>query len=144
MTEFTPLQSLGGGILIGLATVMLMATVGRIMGATGILTGVLIPSGPADFWWRFLLILGLISSPIILSYIWGMTIVIKAPVPSYMVIIGGLIVGVGVTLGSGCTSGHGICGIARFSRRSVVATISYMLTAFLTVLMIRHILGIGL
>ena len=135
-TEFTPLLSLAGGVLIGLSAVMLMALHGRIAGMTGILAGVL-PPLPADWQWRAAFLAGSVIAPLIWLAL-GNDIPFAVPVAMPALVIGGLIVGVGVSFGSGCTSGHGICGIARLSPRSIIATCVFMLTAFVTVYVIRH------
>lgn len=140
-TAFTPWASLGGGALIGLAAVLLMALHGRILGATGILGGLLRFKDPADWSLRAAIIAGMASGPLAWFLFAGELPVIDLPVPTWGVVLGGLIVGVGVSYGGGCTSGHGVCGIARFSRRSLVATASFMATAIATVFIIRHVLG---
>lgn len=140
-TAFTPYQSLGGGALIGLASVLLMATLGRIMGATGILAGILQPAGLSDWSWRMALLLGMITGPAVVLLMTGEMPEIQVPVSSTMLLVGGFIVGLGVTFGSGCTSGHGVCGMARLSPRSIAATLTFMLTTAITVYVIRHVLG---
>lgn len=138
-TEFTPWLSLFGGMLIGLSAVILMATNGRIAGMTGILSGVL-PPFASDWIWRATFLLGCIIPAIVLRAI-GHTPDMNFPVGNAAIAVGGLIVGIGVTFGSGCTSGHGICGLARFSKRSLVATAVFMLSTFITVYIIRHVIG---
>lgn len=140
MTEFTPLASLFGGALIGLSAVLLMAFHGRIAGMTGILTG-LLPPVSSDWTWRAAFIAGTVLAPMLILGLSGHTIAFASPVPTPWIIVGGLIVGVGVYFGSGCTSGHGVCGMARLSPRSIVATLTFMGTAFLTVFFVRHTLG---
>lgn len=140
-TVFTPWQSLGGGALIGLAATLLMLTLGRIMGATGILAGVLTPGAHPDRSWRAAVLLGMISGPLAVLAITGRMPVVQVPVSMSMLLVGGFIVGIGVTFASGCTSGHGVCGLARLSRRSIAATITFMLTTGATVFVIRHVLG---
>lgn len=140
-TTFTPLQSLGGGALIGLAAVLLMATVGRIMGATGILAGALQPSGLSDWTWRASVLAGMVSGPMVVLALTGELPVVQVPISTTMLLIGGFIVGVGVTFGGGCTSGHGVCGIARLSPRSIVATLTFMLATVITVYVARHVIG---
>lgn len=141
MTEFTPLASTIGGILIGVSAILLMALHGRIAGMTGILGGVLPP--PASDWhWRAAFLAGAILAPAVWLAATGMPIGFEVPVNMTMMIVGGLIVGVGVTFGSGCTSGHGVCGMARFSPRSIVATLVFMATTFATVFVVRHVLGL--
>ncbi len=140
-TVFTPWQSLGGGVLIGVASVLLMLFLGRIMGATGILAGVLTPAAHPDFGWRVAVLMGMVSGPVAVLMLTGQMPVIEVPVSMPMLLIGGLLVGIGVTYGSGCTSGHGVCGMARLSRRSFAATLTFMLTTAITVFVVRHVLG---
>lgn len=140
-TVFTPWQSLGGGMLIGAASILLMATLGRIMGATGVLAGLFSPASASDFSWRALVLLGMVSGPVVVWTVTGQMPEVQVPVSSTMLMIGGFIVGIGVTFGSGCTSGHGVCGMARLSPRSIAATLTFMLTTGLTVYVIRHVLG---
>ena len=140
-TAFTPFQSLAGGALIGLSAVLLMATLGRIMGATGILAGFLQPAGLADWSWRAAVIAGMISGPLVMLALTGEFPAVEVPVSTGMLIIGGLAVGLGVTFGGGCTSGHGVCGIARLSPRSIVATLTFMASTGITVFILRHLIG---
>jgi len=140
-TAFTPLQSLGGGALIGLGAVFLMATMGRVMGATGILAGVVQPSNLSDWSWRAAVLVGMISGPLVVLLFTGEFPTIQVPISTTMMIICGFIVGIGVTFGSGCTSGHGVCGMARLSPRSIVATLTFMGTTGITVYVVRHVLG---
>lgn len=142
VTEFTPWVSLAGGILIGLASVMLMAFQGRIFGATGILAGFITPSSSSDWTWRALLLAGMVTGPVVYLLVTGDWPAIEVPISTPMMIIGGFIVGIGVTFGSGCTSGHGVCGMARLSRRSIVATATFMLFTAITVFVIRHVIGV--
>lgn len=140
MTEFTPLMSLVGGTLIGLSAVLLMAFNGRIAGMTGILTGML-PPVSNDWPWRVAFIAGAIAAPILVVSLSSQTIGFDSPVPTPWLAISGLIVGVGVYFGSGCTSGHGVCGMARLSPRSIAATAVFMATTAATVFVSRHVLG---
>lgn len=140
-TAFTPWPSLAGGVLIGLASVLLMLTLGRIMGATGVLAGVLTPQTHPDIGWRLALLAGMISAPLAVLAVTGQMPVVQVPVSMPMLLVGGVVVGVGVTLGSGCTSGHGVCGLARLSRRSFAATLTFMITTGVTVFILRHGLG---
>ncbi len=137
VTEFTPLVSFAGGTLIGLAAVLLMLSWGRIAGMTGILAGILPPFG-SDMRWKASFLAGAVLAPLLYEATIS-DIAYQMPVSLEALIIGGVITGVGVTFGSGCTSGHGICGLARFSRRSAVAVIMFMSFAFLTVFLTRHI-----
>lgn len=140
MTEFTPLSALAGGMLIGLAAVLLMATHGRIAGITGILAAVIPPFSP-DWGWRAAFLVGAIAAPIGIVAISGGAIPFQSPTPLPWLVVGGFIVGLGVHLGSGCTSGHGVCGIARLSPRSIAATLVFMASTAATVFVIRHVLG---
>ena len=140
-TVFTPWASLAGGVLIGLASTFLMLTLGRIFGATGILNGLLQPASGEDFAWRAALLAGMVSAPLLVLGLTGEMPAIEVPVSTAMLVVGGLVVGVGVTYGAGCTSGHGVCGLARFSPRSLVATVTFMLFTGLTVYVIRHVIG---
>lgn len=140
-TDFTPFASLSGGVLIGLASVLLMALFGRIMGATGILAGFLMPANRGDWGWRASVLAGMVSAPALVWLLSGQSVTIQVPVSTSAMVIGGLIVGVGVTYGGGCTSGHGVCGIARLSPRSITATVVFMIAAVATVYVTRHVIG---
>lgn len=138
-TEFTPLLSTAGGVLIGLSAVLLMAFHGRIAGMTGILGGA-IPPFPVDWSWRIAFLAGAIIAPAIFVASGG-TVPFAVPGSTAALIIGGLIVGIGVSFGSGCTSGHGVCGMARLSPRSIAATMTFMVATFITVYVVRHVIG---
>jgi uncharacterized membrane protein YedE/YeeE len=140
LTEFTPLMSFAGGLLIGLSALLLMLTWGRIAGMTAIVGGILPPLG-ADWSWKLAFLAGAILAPFALS-LSGYVVEYAVPVSTAALVIGGLIAGIGVTFGSGCTSGHGICGMARLSRRSIAATVTFMAFAVLTVFLIRHVFGV--
>ncbi len=140
MTGFTPLMSLLGGALIGLSAVLLMAFNGRIAGMTGILTG-LLPPMATDWPWRAAFIAGAIVAPVLILGISSEAVSFDSPVPARWLVVGGLVVGVGVYFGSGCTSGHGVCGMARLSPRSIAATAIFMATTTVTVFVIRHVMG---
>lgn len=140
-TDFTPIQSLIGGGLIGVASVLLMLTLGRVLGATGILAGVFQPSSGTDWSWRAALLAGMVTAPAAILAVTGQMPAIQVPISTPMMIVGGFIVGLGVTFGSGCTSGHGVCGMARLSPRSIVATITFMIFTAATVYVVRHVLG---
>ena len=139
MTEFTPWLSLLGGVLIGLSAVLLMALHGRIAGMSRILAGV-VPPLSSDWQWRAAFLAGTILAPILVLG-FGRAIPFDSPAPTPWLVIGGLLVGVGVHFGSGCPSGHGVCGIARLSPRAIVATRVFMTTAAITVFVVRHVLG---
>ncbi len=141
MTDFTPYQSLIGGGLIGLASVLLMLNIGRIMGATGILAGFIQPISGQDWAWRAAILAGMVTGPVAVLLLTGEMPTVDVPVSTTMMIVGGFIVGMGVIWGGGCTSGHGVCGMARLSRRSIVATASFMVATAITVYVIRHVIG---
>ena len=140
-TAFTPYASLIGGALIGLAAVLLMALQGKIAGMTGIVAGLLPPAAP-DRAWRAAFLAGAIGAPALLAAFGVIEIPFEVPVSSAALVVGGLIVGIGVTYGGGCTSGHGVCGIARLSPRSIVATVVFMASTFVTVFVTRHLMGV--
>lgn len=137
-TAFTPGASLAGGALIGAAAVLLMALQGRVFGATGVLAGAVF--GP-DRGWRLALIGGMLLGPAILWLATGAGPEVQVPVSLPMLLGGGLLVGMGVTWGAGCTSGHGVCGLARLSPRSLAATLTFMASCAATVFVIRHVIG---
>ena len=139
LTTFTPIEAIAGGALIGFAAVAMMALHGRIAGMTGILGGAILP-GNSDRVWRLAFLAGAIVAPaLILST--GTPVPFAADIPAWATILSGLLVGVGVMFGGGCTSGHGVCGIARLSPRSIVATATFMATTATTLFVIRHLLG---
>lgn len=140
-TSFTPFTSFGGGLLIGLSAVLLMLGLGRVLGATGVLSGTVFVQSRDELMWRLALISGMILAPGFIYVVTGSMPVLTVPVSPAMIVIGGLIVGLGASLGSGCTSGHGICGLSRLSIRSFVAVPVFMATAALTVFLIRHVAG---
>jgi hypothetical protein len=140
-TAFTPWASLGGGALIGLSAVLFMALHGRILGATGILGGLFRFDHVGDWALRAAMVAGMAAGPLAYLLVAGQLPEVEVPISTLSVVIGGLIVGVGVSFGGGCTSGHGVCGNARFSRRSMVATATFMAAAFATVFVTRHVLG---
>lgn len=142
LTEFTPLMSFAGGLLIGLSALLLMFTWGRIAGMTAIIGGILPPLG-TDWAWKSAFLAGAILAPLALSW-FGYEVDYSVPVSTTALVVGGLIAGIGVTFGSGCTSGHGICGVARLSRRSIAATVTFMVFAILTVFVIRHVVGVAI
>jgi uncharacterized protein len=136
---FTPVSALIGGALIGLAASAFYAATGRIAGISGIAGG-LLQAGRTDMAWRLLFLGGLVVGAGATGLVAGMPVLrIEASWP--VLVVSGLLVGYGTQLGSGCTSGHGVCGIARFSPRSIAATGVFMATAALTVLIARHVLG---
>ena len=141
ITEFTPLAGLLGGVLIGFSAVLLMAAHGRILGASGIFAGLLTSKFDTEFNWRLIFIIGMLIGTVFSGLFFFDTSSIAFAGGPLTIIVGGLIVGIGTGLGSGCTSGHGICGLSRFSTRSLAATCTFMAVAILTVFITRHILG---
>jgi len=145
-TEFTPWMSLTGGMLIGLSAVMVMALFGRIAGISGITRGALglvLPSkaAAAEVGWRVAFVLGLFAAPLLMA-LFGAPVAQTVSDNLLGMAIAGLMVGIGTAIGSGCTSGHGVCGLARFSRRSAVAVVTFMVAAAATVFVLRHVLGV--
>jgi uncharacterized membrane protein YedE/YeeE len=140
MDNFTPVSAAIGGALIGLSAVLLMAFSGRIAGISGIFAGLINPQ-TTDRAWRAAFIGGLVAAPLAAALL-GHTVPTPRMPGSYItVVIGGLLVGFGTRLGSGCTSGHGICGIARLSPRSIVATGVFVMAAIIVVALTHHVFG---
>jgi uncharacterized protein len=139
-THFTPWASLAGGILLGLASAMFVLLNGRILGISGILGGLLAPK-EGDTSWRIAFVLGLLAAPLTLSLFApeGLVSVPRIEAGYALVVVAGLLVGYGTRLGSGCTSGHGVCGLSRLSPRSLVATLTFMGAGFATVYLLRHV-----
>ena len=139
MENFTPWSSLAGGALIGLAAAVLWVGDGRIAGISGILGGLAKASGH-DIGWRIMFLAGLIMAPVLYTLAVGVPVVSITAGPPLLA-AGGLLVGFGTRLGSGCTSGHGVCGIARQSRRSITATGLFIATAAVTVFIAHVVAG---
>lgn len=138
-THFTPFSALIGGLIIGASAVLFMLVNGRIAGISGIVGGLLTPI-KHDVLWRIAFVAGLMMAPAIYGFFAPLpTIQIDADYP--ILILAGLLVGIGTRYGSGCTSGHGICGISRLSPRSIMATISFMASGIMTVFIMRHVFG---
>ncbi len=140
MENFTPVSALIGGGLIGLSTAILLAVNGRLAGISGIMAG-LVPPVRDDAMWRILFIVGLFGG----AAAW--LLVTGGPVVAFdvgwpVIVIGGLLTGIGTRIGTGCTSGHGVCGIARLSPRSIVATVTFVAVGALTVFISRHMIGV--
>lgn len=136
---FTPWTALAGGVLIGLAAALFVLLNGRIAGISGVLGGLLNPKR-GDIAWRAAFLAGLVGAPLLYA------LVATIPRPqidagSGALVVAGLLVGVGTRYGAGCTSGHGVCGISRLSPRSLVATAAFMAAGFVTVLVLRHLVG---
>lgn len=143
MENFTPFTALLGGLLIGLAATLTLWANGRIAGISGILSGVIVPDSK-DKSWRILFLVGMLCGALLYALVRGETAALELQAGPVLTVVAGLMVGFGTRLGSGCTSGHGICGLARFSRRSFTATLVFMLTAILTVYVSRHLMGGGI
>lgn len=142
VTSFTPIAALAGGLLIGLAAVLLLWLDGRIAGVSGIAGGLWF-AGPGERAWRLLFVAGLVFGA------WGVTALgvahppPRTGFPPVLLVLSGLLVGYGTSLGHGCTSGHGVCGVARWSRRSIVATLVFLVTAFITTFVVRHLVQVS-
>ena len=137
--HFTPWQSLFGGILLGIAAAMFILLNGRILGVSGILGGLLTPR-QGDVGWRMMFLFGIFSSPFLFSLLSASTFSLEPKIEASFttIVLAGLLVGFGTRYGSGCTSGHGVCGLSRLSPRSLVSTISFMGFGFLVVYFMRH------
>jgi uncharacterized membrane protein YedE/YeeE len=140
MTEFTPVSASLGGALIGAASALLLVLNGRIAGISGIVGGLLGPQPHGERAWRLAFLGGLLAGGLVLGVALPSALA-ASPASLPVVIAAGLLVGLGTRIGSGCTSGHGICGISRLSARSLVATLTFMGTGMLTVLVTHHLLG---
>jgi uncharacterized protein len=136
--SFTPVSGLMGGLLIGLAVTLMMLLNGRIAGISSIVSGLLTPKS-GDTGWRAAFVLGLLLGALAFILAVGGPTQVDVLASPPAILIGGLLVGFGTRMGSGCTSGHGLCGIARFSRRSIVATAVFFGVAMLTVFLARHV-----
>lgn len=142
-TEFTPVASALGGALIGCAAVLLMAMAGRTAGISGILSRMLIPGRESKPLQALAFVVGLIAAPVVWIALSGSTISQTITDNLPLAGIAGLLVGFGAVYGGGCTSGHGVCGLSRFSPRSIVATAVFMAAAFAVVFVVRHVIGGG-
>ena len=140
MENFTPISAAIGGAMIGLSAVWLMASAGRIAGISGILGGSL-NAGRGDKLWRWTFLAGLILSPLIVKLFKPALLMVEFPTTGPLLILAAILVGVGTQLGNGCTSGHGVCGNARLSIRSLLATLTFMTTGVLTVFILRSFGG---
>ncbi len=141
MEHFTPVSAAIGGVLIGLSVALLWLGNGRVAGISGIVGGLWTPS-TGDIAWRIVFIVGLIAAPLLYRAGGGALPPIVVPLPWPLIIAAGLLVGFGTRLGGGCTSGHGVCGLARLSPRSLVATAVFMATAMVTSFVLRHAIGV--
>lgn len=141
MENFTPISAAIGGALIGLSAVWLMASAGRIAGISGILGGAF-SADNGDKLWRWTFILGLLIAPFLVKWMNPALLEVTFPTTGPLLIIAAILVGLGTQLGNGCTSGHGVCGNARLSMRSIVATLTFMATGVLTVFILRQFGGL--
>ncbi|MET3431114.1 putative membrane protein YedE/YeeE [Herbaspirillum seropedicae] len=138
-TAFTPVTALAGGALIGLAAAILILANGRVAGISGILGGLLQPRA-GDRAWRAMFLLGLLAAPLLMRL--GASLPpIRIDAGMGQIVLAGLLVGLGTRYGAGCTSGHGVCGLSRFSLRSAVATVCFMMAGFVSVYLLRHVAG---
>lgn len=142
-SEFTPWASLAGGLLVGLSAALLIALLGRVAGISGI-TGALLQvptwSSVKQWGWRLAFILGMVTAPLVWQ-LFAPLPAMEMPSNPVIIIVAGLLVGFGTRMGSGCTSGHGVCGISRLSLRSLAATITFIATGAITVFVMRHVIG---
>lgn len=138
MADFDWISALMGGVLIGISATLLLAFNGRIAGISGMVNGAI--TFKSQEAWRWLFILGLIVGAAIYEYGWPTPPTPPSNLAPVLMIIGGFLVGFGTRMGNGCTSGHGVCGLGRFSMRSLIAVLSFMTTAFITVFIMRHVL----
>jgi uncharacterized membrane protein YedE/YeeE len=136
---FTPWSALAGGVLIGIAVAMFLLLNGRVAGISGVVGGLLRPSR-GDIAWRAAFVAGLIAAPLLYALVTPLP-ALRVDAPYGALVLAGLLVGVGTRLGSGCTSGHGVCGLSRLSLRSLVATLVFMAAGFATVFVARHLLA---
>jgi hypothetical protein len=140
--NFSPWTALAGGALIGLASAIFVLLNGRIAGICGILGGLFSPQ-KNDIYWRLAFVVGLIVAPLIWQF-FGPLPSVDISASNSLLAISGLVVGISTRYGSGCTSGHGVCGISRLSPRSFIATLAFMFAGFVTVYMVRHVFGFEL
>ena len=137
---FTPLASTAGGMLIGAASALLLLGKGRVAGISGIVGGLFRPTSD-DVAWRVTFVAGLLTSGLLLAQVDGALFVSSVERSPTTLAVAGLLVGFGTRMGQGCTSGHGVCGISRFSARSTAATLTFMAAGFVTVFLTRHVFG---
>ncbi|OQK18669.1 YeeE/YedE family protein [Methyloprofundus sedimenti] len=142
MENFTPVSALSGGALIGLSVSLLLLFNGRMAGISGIMNGMFSAPKKEEIW-RGLFLMGLILGAFIFQLLTNNSLQLRLGYPILLIILGGFLVGFGTRMGNGCTSGHGICGIATFSLRSIAATITFMLSGMITVFILKHLLGVA-
>ena len=138
-THFTPWASLSGGVLLGIASAMMVLLSGRILGISGILGGLLAPR-TGDMGWRLAFLLGMGAAPMVFAALMPPELlpVVRIDASEPVIALAGVLVGLGTRYGSGCTSGHGVCGLSRLSPRSLIATLGFMAAGFATVYLLRH------
>ncbi|EHV5550271.1 YeeE/YedE family protein [Vibrio vulnificus] len=137
MTFVVPWESLAGGILLGISALTMLLVNGKVAGISGILTGLLTPKS-RDFAWRLMFVIGMVSGGVLAVTFGAASALVALPTSGVLIATAGLLVGIGTRLGNGCTSGHGICGIGRLSKRSIVATAIFMAVAAMTVFVRLH------
>jgi uncharacterized membrane protein YedE/YeeE len=140
LENFTPVSAFSGGVLIGLAATLLLLFNGRIAGISGMMSG-LMGTQRSELFWRLTFLAGIVIGAFIFNIIKPEFYQPRANFPVWLLALGGILVGFGTRMGNGCTSGHAICGIARLSLRSIVATVTFMATGFITVFIARHLIG---
>jgi uncharacterized membrane protein YedE/YeeE len=140
VTEFTPLPALLGGLLIGCSATLLLWLNGRFAGVTGLLTGLLVKPSASQVW-RLLFLLGLVGGTVLYGRFSSTPTPLRQGFPVWLLVVAGLLTGYGTAQANGCTSGHGVCGLARLSLRSLVATGTFLSVAILTTFAARHLLG---
>lgn len=140
MENFTPVASTVGGVLIGLSAALMLLLFGRIAGTSGMIGGLLEPQ-PGETAWRATFVAGLLAGGVALGMYFPGNFVVEVERSPLVIVAAGVMVGFGTRLGSGCTSGHGVCGISRFSRRSLLATLTFMCTGAVTAAIVTHLFG---
>lgn len=142
MEHFSPVSALAGGLLIGVAASLLLWLNGRIAGIAGIASG-LLAWRPGEVFWRLLFLGGLVAGAGLCYGLLGNAPAPRAEFPGWLLGVAGVLVGFGTSLGNGCTSGHGVCGLGRLSLRSLVATLTFLITAIVTTFVVRHVFGVA-
>ncbi|ORU90226.1 MAG: YeeE/YedE family protein [Cycloclasticus sp. symbiont of Poecilosclerida sp. M] len=141
MENFTPYASSAGGVLIGISASLLMFLNGRVAGISGIVAGLFTNPAMIEKAWRFAFITGLILGGLAYASFNPVEIMPRENMSTAILIVGGLLVGFGTAMGGGCTSGHGVCGMSRFSLRSILATFTFLLSGIITVYLVQHVIG---
>jgi len=140
-TELTPVASLFGGVLVGMAVVLMMAGTGRVAGISGIVSRLLPPRVAGDVMERVAFIVGLVVAPLVFIFSTGQSVEQFISSNVVLLVLAGVLVGFGSVWGNGCTSGHGVCGMARLSKRSITATVVFTLAGMIAVFIVRHVIG---